>query len=72
METSFKVVGKIEQVTDEVINTFNDLMNVNDIIIMLRTNEGSVPIKITDINDISIMEETKINRALKLLTQETK
>lgn len=68
METSFKVVGKIEQVTDEVINTFNDLMNVNDLIIMLRTNEGSVSIKITDINDISIMEETKINRALKLLT----
>lgn len=68
METSFKIVGKIEQVTDEVINTFNDLMNVNDIIIMLRSNEGSVSIKITDINDISIMEETKINRALKLLT----
>lgn len=68
METNFKVVGKIEKVTDEVINTFNDLMNVNDLIIMLRTNEGSVSIKITDINDISIMEETKINRALKLLT----
>ncbi|QYG29971.1 hypothetical protein K0O13_07630 [Mammaliicoccus sciuri] len=68
METSFKVVGKIEKVTDEVINTFNDLMNVNDIILVLRTNEDSVSIKITDINDISIIEETKINRSLKLLT----
>ncbi len=69
METSFKVVGKIEKVTEEVVNAFNDLMNVNDLIIVLRTDEGSVSIKFTDINDIGIMEnDNKINRALKLLT----
>lgn len=68
METSFKVVGKVEEMTEEVINTFNDLLSVNDFIIMLRTNDGNVTMKFTDIIDIGIIEESiKMNRAIKLL-----
>ncbi|WP_204256801.1 hypothetical protein [Mammaliicoccus sciuri] len=69
MEASLKVVGKVEELSGELIETFNDIMNVNDLIIVIRTNDKSLSLKITDINDIGIMEEgNKINRALKLLT----
>lgn len=69
MEASLRVVGKVEELSGELIETFNDIMNVNDLIIVIRTNDKSLSLKITDINDIGIMEEdNKINRALKLLT----
>lgn len=69
MEASLKVVGKVEELSGELIETLNDIMNVNDLIIVIRTNDKSLSLKITDINDIGIMEEgNKINRALKLLT----
>ncbi|MEB6232634.1 hypothetical protein JTZ62_04315 [Mammaliicoccus sciuri] len=69
MEASLRVVGEVEELSGELIETFNDIMNVNDLIIVIRTNDKSLSLKITDINDIGIMEEgNKINRALKLLT----
>lgn len=69
MEASLRVVGEVEELSGELIETFNDIMNVNDLIIVIRTNDKSLSLKITDINDIGIMEnDNKINRALKLLT----
>lgn len=69
MEASLRVVGEVEKLSGELIETFNDIMNVNDLIIVIRTNDKSLSLKITDINDIGIMEEeAKINRALKLLS----
>ena len=69
MEASLRVVGEVEELSGELIETFNDIMNVNDLIIVIRTNDKSLSLKITDINDIGIMEEgNKINRTLKLLT----
>lgn len=69
MEASLRVVGEVEELSGELIETFNDIMNVNDLIVVIRTNDKSLSLKFTDINDIGIMEnENKINRALKLLT----
>lgn len=69
MEASLRVVGEVEELSGELIETFNDIMNVNDLIIVIRTNDKSMSLKITDINDIGFIEEgNKINRALKLLT----
>lgn len=69
MEASLRVVGEVEELSGELIETFNDIMNVNDLIIVIRTNDKSLSLKITDINDIGFIEEgNKINRALKLLT----
>lgn len=68
MDTSIHVVGAVENVTEEVKSIFNNLIDVNEVILMVRTDSGCKTIKITDIIDIGVLEtENVATRALQII-----
>lgn len=68
MNTSIHVVGAVEDVTEEVKSIFNNLIDVNEVILMVRTDNGCKTIKITDIIDIGVLETEKVaTRALQII-----
>ncbi|UXU70083.1 hypothetical protein [Mammaliicoccus sciuri] len=68
MNTSIHVVGAVENVTEEVKSIFNNLIDVNEVILMVRTDSGCKTIKITDIIDIGVLEtENVATRALQII-----
>lgn len=68
MNTSVHVVGTVSNITEEVKSIFNNLIDVNEVILMVRTDSGCKTIKITDIIDLGVLEtETVATRALQII-----
>ncbi|WP_239740250.1 hypothetical protein P3U41_05365 [Mammaliicoccus sciuri] len=68
MDTSIHVVGAVENVTEEIKSIFNNLIDVNEVILMVRTDSDCKTIKITDIIDIGVLEPEKTaTRALQII-----
>lgn len=68
MEISFNVTGAIENITEESKKALKDLIAFNDAILLLRGNNETLTIKITDIIDIGVLEEkVEMTRALQII-----
>lgn len=68
MNIDFNIAGKIENVTEEIREGLNDLMCIEDVIVMIRTKDECMTVKISDIADISLLKESvSKTRAIKLL-----
>lgn len=68
MEISFNVTGTIESVSEETKKALRDLIAFNEAVLMLRGNNESLTIKLTDIIDIGVLEEkVEMTRALQIV-----
>ncbi|GAB1611460.1 hypothetical protein HB162lentus_01040 [Mammaliicoccus lentus] len=68
MNIDLNIVGKIENVTEEIREGLNDLMYVEDVIVMIRTKEECTTVRLRDIADISLTKENvSKTRALQII-----